>query len=289
VHQVLHIKTEGTDLLVPIDQISGFSLKDLGAPNPVIDEILKWVKRRLLYPDWENRMQGRLRRSYLFYGVTGTGKTRTINTLINLIADFVESLTGIRDPRAVFANASDFYSPLFGEAELKVVRWFKRLAACARKELIARDGKKISAPLVVVIEEIEALVRQRGEVGGSSHLFDRVLSLILQMMDSATNDLEVPLIFISTSNKRELLDVAARRRFAQREVLFSTLSARSAYQVLAKKLPESMTFHLNGRATPADARQHILDRAIHYLFGNQEEQAIVEVTLRDTTKRPVSI
>ncbi len=286
--EILHSGLEGEDLLTPASALSGFSLKNLGAPHPVIFEIVNRVKRRLLHPDWESLLHARQRRSYLFHGITGSGKTSSIKVIANLIADFVEELTGIREPRLVVAKCADFYSSYFGASELKVERWFKNLGAIARKAVLARDGRRIVLPLIAVIEEVEGLFRGRGELGGSSHLFDRILSLILQNMDAVTNELDAPVIFISTTNMMSLLDEAGRRRLGQRQILFSALDARSAYQVLEKKLPEDMKFSAPAGTPPSTARLQLLESLIHYLYGRHEEQAIAEVTLRDSSKRFVS-
>ncbi|MBI4584936.1 MAG: AAA family ATPase [Planctomycetes bacterium] len=288
VHDILHPRLEGEDLLTPASELSGFSLQNLGAPHPVIFEIVNSVKRRLLHPEWESLLQARQRRSYLFHGITGSGKSSSIKVIANLIADFIEELTGVREPRMVVASCADFYSPFFGESELKVARWFKKLGAIARKAVLAKDGRRIVLPLLVVFEELEGLIRGRGEFGGSSHLFDRILSLILHKMDSVTNELEAPIIFISTTNMMMLLDAAGLRRFGQRQIMFSALDALSAYQVLEKKLPADMPYSTPPGIPSSSARRQLLESLIHYLFGRHDEQAIAEVTLRDTSKKIVS-
>src|SRR5262249_58462547 len=128
------------------------------------------------------------------------------------LTDFVEGLTGQRVSRLVMCDASSFYSPLFGATEENIKRWFESLARLGKLVLRGKDGRPVKVPLLVVLEEAEALLRGRGEGGGSSHLFDRPLALMLQKLDAITNELEVPLIFCSTTNRPDLVDPAARRR-----------------------------------------------------------------------------
>jgi ATP-dependent 26S proteasome regulatory subunit len=287
VHRVLPERTDGSDLLLPVSELSGFTLEGLGAPNPVVHDVLQVVKRQLLHPEWAEAMGARTRHSWLFWGPTGTGKTCTIKVIVNEVADFVEEISGRREPRVVFCDASEFYSPYFGESEQRVARWFRKLGEVARRDVRARDGRRMSVPCIVVFEEIEGLLRQRGETGGSAHLFDRVLNLILQKTDEATNLLDAPIVFIATTNKKELVDFAARRRFADREAAFGTLDAAGAYDVMKKKVPPSMPVQsVNGEAT-AEARNALLQAVIHYLYADGEDQVIADVVLRDSSRRPV--
>jgi ATP-dependent 26S proteasome regulatory subunit len=287
VHRVLSEQADGRDLLTPASALSEATLDDLGAPNDVVFQILRLVKRGLNHPDWGTTMRERFRRSFLFFGPTGVGKTFTIKVIVNAVADTIEALTGVREPRVVFCDASDFYSPYFGEAEQRVSRWFARLGAVARRQVTTRDGRSVSLPLLVVFEEIDALLRQRGEAGGSSHLFDRVLNLILQKTDAATNELDAPIIFIATTNKKELVDFAARRRFADREVTFGTLDAAAALDVLGRKIPDEVPVMPRNGEPPAEARRALFQSAIHYLFADHADQVVAEVVLRNSQRRPV--
>jgi ATP-dependent 26S proteasome regulatory subunit len=288
VHRLIQEKVDGTDILTPLSELSGFNLDSLGAPHPVINKILQVLKRDLLHPEWKASMGARMRHSYLFYGPSGGGKTSSIKVIVNLIADLFEEITGKREVRVVFCDVSTFYSPYLGESEQRITRWFKKLGAQAKIEVVAKDGRIVQVPVVVVFEEIDGLVRQRGEFGASSHLFDRLLSLILMKMSSATNELDAPILTISTSNKKELLDFAARRRFAEREAYFGTLDARAALSVLEKKVVPEMKIHPCHGSKPAAARRNLLHAVIQYLYGGGEDQVIAEVTFRDSARKSIS-
>ncbi len=280
-HRVLEDRADGTDLLTPASELSGFGLDSLGAPHPVLDKLLRLVKRMVKHPKWVRKMKARGRCSYLFWGPTGTGKTCTIKVFVNLVADWLEELTGVREPRVVFCDASDFYSPYFGEAEIKISHWFEKLGRVARVEFVTRSGKRIKAPLIVVLEEIEGLLRQRGEHSASSHLFDRVLSLILQKMDDVRNDLDVPILVLSTTNMKSLVDTAGKRRFGQREARFDMLTAEASLAVLEKKIPTDIAVCVLDGETEESSRQRLLAEVVYWLFGDQEDQVIARASTRD--------
>lgn len=278
---VLEEKSDGTELLTPISELSEFTIDSMGSPPPVLHEILRRLKRMVEHPEWSKRMQARERASYLFFGPTGTGKTCSIKALVNLVADWVEELTGVRDARLVLCDASEFYSPYFGETEQKIAAWFRKLARVARQELVLPDGRKIVVPIVLCFEEIEHLIRRRGEGDSSSHLFDRALSPILQRTDDIRNSLDVPIIMIGTTNLRRVMDPAGRRRFAQRQVYFGMLDAMGALSVLEKKIPLGVEIRRQPRETPALARKRLLREVLYHLFNDADDQTIARVTLRD--------
>src|SRR5262249_6130750 len=180
------------------------------------------------------------RMSYLFVGPTGTGKTFLLKILARELTDYIQDLTGQRISRLVMCDAASFYSPWFGQTEENINKWFEKLAKLGGMSLRTKDGKDVRVPLIVVLEEAEALLRGRGEMGGSSHLFDRPLALILQKLDALTNELNIPLIFISTTNRPDLVDPAARRRLGISQVTFGMLTTGQAASVLAKKIPPDL-------------------------------------------------
>jgi hypothetical protein len=287
VHAVLPEELDGSDILMPAAELSRFTLESLGAPHPVIWRILRIIKCAVDHPDWEKRLRARDRRSFLFWGPTGTGKTATIKVICNLVADWIEELTGVREPLLATVDASTFYSPYLGVSEERINLWFRKLGAVARREVVTRDGRRVRPGVICLLEEVENLVRQRGEHGGSSHLFDRLLALILMRMDSISRELDVPCIFIATTNRKDLLDAAGRRRFGEREVRFSNLSAGAALAVLEKKVPADMEIDVAPGADRAAARSALIASVLHFLSGDGEEQAIAEATLRDSRRVPI--
>jgi SpoVK/Ycf46/Vps4 family AAA+-type ATPase len=240
-----------------------------------------WVR----FPDWMKTMRARQRMSYLFVGPTGTGKTMHLKILARELMDFVEQLTGQRVSRLVMCDASSFYSPWFGQTEENITRWFERIHKLGATVLRGKDGREVRVPLLIVLEEAEALLRNRGEMGGSSHLFDRPLALMLQKLDSITDQLDIPLLFCSTTNRPDLIDVAARRRLGVSQVTFGSLDAAGALSVLSKKVPDDMPLRGTDRNANGEARQALFHQVLSYLFGDDPEQGVAEVRLVNADRR----
>jgi Cdc6-like AAA superfamily ATPase len=279
VSDVIDTETKGDDLLTSPEVLAQVSRADLGAPHPVLDDMLFRMKMFVRHPEWMASMRVRPRMSYLFVGPTGTGKTFLLKILARELTDYIEELTGQRISRLVMCDASSFYSPWFGQTEENINKWFSKLATLGGVSLRAKDGREVRVPLLVVLEEAEALLRGRGEMGGSSHLFDRPLAQILQKLDSLTDELNIPLIFVSTTNRPDLVDPAARRRLGISQVTFGMLSAGQAASVLAKKIPADLPVR---RRTE---RQAVIAQVQSYLYGNDPAQDLVEVRLVNGERR----
>jgi ATP-dependent 26S proteasome regulatory subunit len=284
VYQVIDTQSDGKELLTDVAVLDTVSRADLGAPHPMLERILFRFKMWVSHPDWVKRMGVRHRMSYMFVGPTGSGKSLHLQVLGREASDFVHEVTGQRVSRLVMCDASDFYSPLFGQAEININNWFEKLKRLGSIELRDRSGRPVLVPLIVVLEEVEALVRTRGEFGGSSHLFDRLLALILQKLSSLAGELGFPIIFCSTTNRPDLVDPAARRRLGVRQVMLGTLNANQARSVLEKKVTAEMALGNGDGSTAAERRHRIINQVISYLYGNDPEQGIAEVQLANSER-----
>ena len=240
-----------------------------------------WVR----HPEWIESMGARPRASYLLVGPTGGGKSSHIKVIAREQSDDIEELTGQRLSRLVMCDASSFYSQWFGQTEQNINNWFDQLRRLGLSTLRTRDGREIKVPLLVVMEEAEGLFRSRGEVGGSSHLFDRPLALILQRLDSLTEDLNIPLIFLVTTNREDLLDAAGRRRLGVRQVTFGMLNAGQAASVLAKKIPHDMPLRDSNARDNGEGRRVVMDQVLSYLYGDDPDQGLAEIHLRNGQRR----
>jgi hypothetical protein len=279
--------SNGEELLVDPSSIANVRRSDVGAPKPVVDAILSRARQYIEHPDWVERMQSRLRCSYMFVGATGGGKSYHLKLIANGIHDLVEQYTGERTSRLVIVDASDFWDPLFGATERRIARWVEKIQKLGERRLRERDGRDLQIPLIIAVEECEGLLRNRGESQGSGHLFDRPVSLLLQKTESLESALQVPIIWIMTSNRPDLVDPAARRRMGMRQVVFGSLRASEAVAVLKTKLPESMPIY-GAHGTDEDRRAALVRAVISYLYGPEPNQAIVEVRLGNSDRRPLN-
>lgn len=276
---VVESESDGQELLAELGEIDRVSREELGAVHPVLEEMFHKVMQEIEHPEWAGLMRSRDVSSFLISGPTGTGKTMHVKVLARQVTDYVERLTGQRLSRLVVVDAATFYSSLFGQTEINIASFFDRLKRLGKLELKTLDGRLLKVPLIVVIEECEALLRNRGEQGGSSHLFDRPLSMMLQRFSSAGSELDFPCLFVMTSNHDSLIDPAARRRFGVRHYHLGSLSAGQARSVLEKKIHGDMP--ICGEIE----RDDVIRQVIGFLFGDEPDQGIAEVRLIDGNRR----
>jgi hypothetical protein len=270
--------TDGSELLTSPSKLGRVQDSEIGAPKPVADEILQRVTLAVDHPDWVDDMRARKRCSYLFVGGTGTGKSYTLRYLTGRVHDRVEAMTGQRSSRVVICDASQFWHPLFGETEARISAWAAKLEKLGKLALRSRDGSELHFPLLVVLEECEALLRVRGDQSGSGHLFDRPLALILQKTESLEATLQVPIIWVATTNRADLADPAALRRLGMRRVVFGNLCIDEAYRVLETKVPDDMPIRGSGR----DA---LLRSVLGYLYGPEPKQGLADVRMASSETR----
>jgi SpoVK/Ycf46/Vps4 family AAA+-type ATPase len=282
--QVVNSHSDGDELLTDLASLDAVSREHLGAPHPILDDMMFRIRQGIMYAHWAEQMGARISASYLFSGPTGTGKTMHLKVLAREVTDFLEDLTGERTSPLITVDANSFYSPLFGSTENKIHSFFERLRKLGAKQMTTREGDVVTRPLIVVLEECEALLRSRGEMGGSGHLFDRPLSLILQKISSLGNDIHVPVYFVATTNRPDLLDAAARRRIGIRHVVLGTLTAAQAASVMETKLLSSMKFR--GGDSPEVQKQDLVNQVLNYLYaGDEAVQGIAEIRFLDNNRR----
>lgn len=142
------------------------------------------VELPLKNPDAFRRIGIRPAKGFLLYGPPGTGKT--------LLAKAVA-----RESEANFiaVKSSDLLSKWYGESERQISRLFKR----------ARQV----APVVIFIDEIDALVPARGTGIGDSQVTERVVNTLLAEMDGIEELQGV--VVIGATNRPTLLDPALLR------------------------------------------------------------------------------
>ncbi len=284
---IIDTGTDGSELLTDLKKLGTVRRANVGAPKPIAEEILDRVRQFVEHPDWVDTMHARQRCSYLLVGGTGCGKSFHLKLVAQEVHDLVEAITGERTSRFVVCDASHFWHSLFGETEQRIALWAERLQHLGARPLKDREGRTVHFPLLVILEECEALLRARGEVQGSGHLFDRPLALLLQKTESLESVLEVPIIWIATSNRIDLADPAAIRRLGMRRVVFGTLALPEAASVLATKVPEDVPIFEEEGDRQA-ARDRLFQKVLGYLYGPNPKQALVEVQLANSQRRTLN-
>lgn len=259
--------------------------RDIGRPHWILGWMLRRLRIMLHHPHLMEQFDFRPRCSVFLSGPSGTGKTLTISAFLyeshRLMADFAgREAVG---SRVIRVKSSDLLSHLFGVTDQNIDALFDDILALAQ-ESIEVDGRKIILPIVVIMEEAEALAKRRGDFDGA--IYDRVIGMLLQRLDDPTDSLaNVPLFWITTSNRAEIMDSAMWRRLAGVRAEFRRLDRDGVAAVLQKKLKPKFPYASHNGTPQAELRTQTIDRILASLYSPQGEDAgQLELTLRDGQK-----
>jgi len=104
-------------------------------------------------------------------------------------------------------------------------------------------------------------------------------------LDDPTDDLAgIPLIILATSNRPDMLDVAAWRRLGGMVARFHRLDREGLYAVLSKKIKVTYPLASHNGDTSERLRERLLDDVVAAFHSPNLDDALVEVTLRDGAK-----
>jgi SpoVK/Ycf46/Vps4 family AAA+-type ATPase len=267
-------ETKGEELLS--DNLPIVRREDVGAPHPIAEQVVNHFRDALERPEWLEQLGSRDRRGYLFVGQTGGGKSYHIKLIATEIHDLVEQHCGQRHGRVFLCDASQFWSPYFGETEQRINSWAQKISKLGSQKIKDKEGNEIAVPLLGVIEECEALFRSRGgDQQASGHLFDRVLALLLQKLESVENAIGVPIVWVCSTNRPDLIDAAAMRRIGMRKAIFGNLNAEAAAMVMATKTARIKNSN----------KEKITRETVQYLYEVEDRQAIAKVSFSNRTER----
>lgn len=253
--------------------------EEVGALNPVYDEIVFRLKMLVEHKDWADQMGARLNCSYMFSGATGCGKTLHIRLIAKYLTDYIEQKTGEAKSRLVLVDAARFYTMWFGETERKIAEFFDQLRELAAEPLIDKDGNKLAVPLLVVLEEAESLLRARS-ADNHNNVTDRAMSMLLARVSSLGSELDVPIMFICTSNRPDIIDAAARRRFGCRQVHFGSLDRDGCISVLKTKITETTPVFGGSRA-------QLISEVSDYLYDTNGDGVLAHVRTANQEMIPI--
>ncbi len=267
--------TDAKEMLAELDSLPIVHRDQVGSPNEEALMVINHFQDAIEHPEWLEKLGSRDRKGYLFIGSTGGGKSYHIKLIATEIHDMVEKYTGSRQGRVLICDASQFWSPYFGETEQRINTWAKKLQKLGSMKVKGKDGEEVAVPLMVVVEECEALFRSRGgDQHASGHLFDRVLSLLLQKLESAEDAIHVPIVWVCSTNRPDLVDAAAMRRIGMRKVIFGNLDAEATFKVMMTKLANHKV----------DAEK-VANQVTNFL--HLDEKPMAEVGFQGGKKRPL--
>ena len=263
--------------------------RDIGAPPKFMRELQRHVTMEMTNPELGRKYRLMRCRMKLLAGVSGSGKSLSIQGMWRLMYETMSEVTGMPieqlPPRVMRLRSSSVLSKWYSESEKLLDKFFDEVEQIAAETFIGSDGVEYDLPLLVITEEVDSLARTRG--GDAVH--DRVQTTLLQRLDATTQKLRDRLIiFLFTTNVPEMVDPAFLRRAGGTVVRFDRLSQRACGDVLDKHLRD-LPIRVNGKCeTSEKARQHVKSRVLPWLFSpNGEDKGLVEITYVGATEPDV--
>ncbi len=261
--------------------------RDIGKPHWVLGLLIRRMRILLFRPDILEQFELRPRFSVLMTGPTGMGKTLHLKAFLSEFAKMLRERSGRTDlgSRVIRVKTSEILSEFLGRSDKQIEELFDDIHHLASQKLETSQGEKVHLPVVIVLEEVEAIGRRRGSTfeGG---IFDRIIGTFLQRLDDPTDDLgSLPILLISTTNRPDLLDPAFLRRLGARRADFNNLGSEDLAAILEKKLKPAYPYWGQNGSDPEQIRLHLIDRVVSWFFNyTSNQQGIVEIVLRDGTR-----
>jgi ATP-dependent 26S proteasome regulatory subunit len=265
--------------------------RDIGDPPAAIAVFEEHVRREMEEPELGRLYGLRACLTMVLYGVSGSGKTLTLRACWNLMYRIMSEVTGVAIEdlpyRVVRVRPSMVLSKWFGESDQLVDRLFDEIEQLAATPFVGPDGREHRLPLLVLIEEMDALTRARGN--DADGIYDRVQSTLLQRWDvTASRTLrDSPVIFASTTNIVRHVDAAALRRAGAWMERFGHLGRRGFASVLDKHLRDRPVAVDEGM-DPEEARRDLVARLTASLYSpNGSDPGQVEILCANEANRIV--
>ena len=258
--------------------------RDIGAPSPCIRQVADLLRVEMTNPEVRRRYRLRRCTMKLLAGVSGSGKTLTVEAIHRQMYEIMSEVTGVPmdqlPPRVFRLCMSKVLSMWLGESDKNLERFFDEVEQLAREPFLAPDGRKIILPVLTVLEEIDGLARARGH----EPIYDRILTTALQRLDpnrESLNDLLI--VFLGTTNEPQQVDTAFMRRIGGTVEQFGRLRRKAFMAVLQKHLQERPVAANNG-TPPDDLRRKMASDLTAWLFSpNGADHGVVELTYAGAT------
>lgn len=148
---------------------------------------------RVFPPEIVEQMGGKHVKGILLYGPPGCGKT--------LMARQIGKMLKAREPKIV--NGPEILNKYVGESEANVRKLFAD-AEEEQKRLGANSGLHI-----IILDEIDAICKQRGSMAGSTGVHDTVVNQLLSKIDGVEQLNNI--LVIGMTNRPDLIDEALLR------------------------------------------------------------------------------
>ena len=223
----------------------------VGGLGDTLAQLRDLVEIPLKRPDILAKLGLELPKGVLLVGPPGTGKTRTARSLANVLGVNYIAIVG-----------PEIISKYYGEAETRLRQVFEKAAK--------------SAPCLIFIDEIDALVPNRANVEGEVE--KRLVAQLLGLMDGFAETKGV--IVLAATNRPDAIDPALRRpgRF-DREIIFPIPDRHARREILA--------IHTRSMPLTSDVDlDDIADRAYGYVGA--DIKGLCQVAATNALRRQVA-
>lgn len=243
--------------------------RDLGDPPRYISEVLEHIERELTRPELGRKYRLRRAMTKMLAGVSGSGKTLSIEGTIRAAQELVSRHTGVAldelPRRLMRLRMAALLSKWLGDSDKNIDRFFDEVLQLADEKLVGPDGVEYDIPVYVVIEECDSAGRDRG--GPGDQVYDRIQTTLLERLDANARRFGSRLVIVlCTTNVPHLIDPAFLRRAGGTIEHFGRLTRKGFAAVLEKHLAGLPIAVRHGNDQPQRERQ-LLRHAVDWLFS----------------------
>jgi ATP-dependent 26S proteasome regulatory subunit len=262
--------------------------RDIGSPPRVIEQIGKHVREEMTRPDERRRFKLRPCITRLLAGVSGSGKTLSVQAIHRLIYEIMSEITGtpIKDlPARVFRfRTSKMLSMWLGESDKNIDRLFDEVEEMAAQKFTNAKGKTFELPVMVVMEEADGMGRARGQEA----IYDRIMTTILQRLDPNREGLANKMVvFISTTNEQHLIDPAFLRRIGGSVETFGRLDQKGFIDIM-HKMSDGLPAQA-GKSKENNAWEKIIGALTEWMYQEDLDSGVLQLTYQGQSSRCSSI
>lgn len=254
--------------------------RDIGAPPRYIEEMSRLLWTEMTRPELRRRYRLSRCVTKLLAGRSGTGKSLSILAFWRRMYEIMSEVTGVAieelPPRVMRLRMAEFLSPWLGMSDQNLDRFFREIEQLAEVPFVAPDGRTHRLPVLVIIEEVDGLARQRNT--DHEAVFDRILTTALQRLDPTRPELRDKLIlYLCTTNLASSLDFAFTRRIANTVETFTSLNRQAFAAVLRKQLAGIPLASHNGDSAEELQKRFVRDLSAWLFSPNGADQGVVEL------------
>jgi len=261
--------------------------RDIGDPPEFIERIAEACRQEMTSPEVRRRYGLRRSMTMLLTGVSGSGKTLSLNAGIRRIYEVMSDVTGLTveslPPRVIRLRMSKLLSQWLGKSDENADRLVDEIIELCGHTVTDVSGRTVELPVIVVLEEFDGIARRRGL--DHDGIYDRIQTTLLQRLDHTANAAlrDSLIVMFATTNVPHLLDPAWLRRVGGRTCIFGRLRRRAFAAVLDKQLHDRPLASENGTA-PEELKQRLIRTVTGALFSpNGAARPLVEIQFAGTT------